>query len=303
MSNKLPAIQFYPGDWYKNVLPLAMEERGVLFEILLIMHNSPSRGKFIIQAGIPYPLEDLSFICHTNQAKIKQIISKILALDILKQEPDTKIIFCLRMLREENLRKIRSQCGKLGGAPKNNTNASKNQVKSTPSSSSSSSSSLIKEKEITKEKETNGLYFEDSNDASRECRETLAMHSRLEEEGEGEVKESNTKRKAISATELSSENSNGALPPSCDGSKENFELFWNAYPKRNGKRVGKKETSDFFRHLKPVDQPLAIQAAKNYAASSQAKENYAKDPVRFLKKEFFRDWLEKEPVGQRRLVV
>ncbi|GAA3973832.1 hypothetical protein [Hymenobacter antarcticus] len=39
---KLPAIQFYPGDWHKDqgVQALDLAQRGAWFELLLMMHDS-----------------------------------------------------------------------------------------------------------------------------------------------------------------------------------------------------------------------------------------------------------------------
>ncbi|WBO85238.1 PD-(D/E)XK nuclease-like domain-containing protein [Hymenobacter yonginensis] len=43
---KLPAIQFYPGDWHKDqgVQALDLAQRGAWFKLLLMMHDSDERG-------------------------------------------------------------------------------------------------------------------------------------------------------------------------------------------------------------------------------------------------------------------
>ena len=72
----------------------------------------------------------------------------------------------------------------------------------------------------------------------------------------------------------------------------NFELFWNAYPKRSGKRVGKKAT---YRRWRPLfaEQDQVFVAAKNYAQSKIARvDGKARDPERFLKDDYWRDWLD-----------
>ena len=73
-----------------------------------------------------------------------------------------------------------------------------------------------------------------------------------------------------------------------------FEQFWNAYPKRNGKRVGRQKTLGLFLKLTPEDRPITIQAAINYSRSERVLSGYSKDPERFLKDEFWRDWVEPE---------
>lgn len=71
-----------------------------------------------------------------------------------------------------------------------------------------------------------------------------------------------------------------------------FAEFWDIYPTRNGRKVGKKTTAEAFSKISPPDVPLVIQAAKNYAADKRTSEGFAKDPHRFLQSEFWRDWLE-----------
>jgi hypothetical protein len=79
-------------------------------------------------------------------------------------------------------------------------------------------------------------------------------------------------------------------------SPSDFDTFWNLYPKRNGRKAGKAECLDWCQHrLKNGDGALLLQAVKNYAASKEAKEGFARDPIRFLKKDFWRDFVSHEP--------
>lgn len=73
-----------------------------------------------------------------------------------------------------------------------------------------------------------------------------------------------------------------------------FDEFWKIYPKRNGKKRDKGTSQNKFDKFKPEDQKAIIEAAKNYAASEDAKENFAKDPKRFLTKNSWKDWIEPE---------
>jgi hypothetical protein len=75
---------------------------------------------------------------------------------------------------------------------------------------------------------------------------------------------------------------------------ESFEKFWSVYPKRNGKKVGKPTAFDLFCKFPETDWPIIIQCAQNYSTSSNARNNYAKDPERFLKKDYWREWVEAE---------
>lgn len=73
-----------------------------------------------------------------------------------------------------------------------------------------------------------------------------------------------------------------------------FDRFWETYPPRNGKRLGKQKTYSKFKKLKPEQIPQILKAVTHYAQSSSARTGYAKDPFRFLEAEFWIDWLEPE---------
>ena len=80
---------------------------------------------------------------------------------------------------------------------------------------------------------------------------------------------------------------------------QNFELFWQAMPARNGKKVEKPEAARKFETLSPSDQVTIIQAAANYANSERARAGVGiKDPHRFIKSGKgdtpWRDWTEPE---------
>jgi len=78
---------------------------------------------------------------------------------------------------------------------------------------------------------------------------------------------------------------------------ERFEKFWTLYPCRNGKRVGKNKSKKLFDKIKPKEYEQLMIATENYSKSKNASEGYAKDPERFLRDDFWKDWLtpEREP--------
>lgn len=69
-----------------------------------------------------------------------------------------------------------------------------------------------------------------------------------------------------------------------------FDIFWSLYPTRRGKKIGKAEAEIAFSILSPADQEAVLVAVKNYAAS----DTLPKDPVRFIRKDYWREWLEPE---------
>ena len=79
-----------------------------------------------------------------------------------------------------------------------------------------------------------------------------------------------------------------------------FDQFWIEYPKRNGRKVGKQQAAESFAKLSETDRTLAVRAAKHYATSQQVGEGYAKDAFRFLRSDFWRDWLTPETATNRK---
>jgi hypothetical protein len=76
-----------------------------------------------------------------------------------------------------------------------------------------------------------------------------------------------------------------------NGYPSEFEEFWLAYPARDGRRRGKGEAFALWRQVRADERPSVLEAAKQYAASSEALRGFARDPVRFFKKNWWREWI------------
>lgn len=148
MAVKLPAIQWYPGDWLRDpgVQSLSYEDQGIWFAILMRMWEGEERGKLTLN-GHAMPVEALARLLGLDNQKVNQTLTTLLTYGVTSVEPSTGIIYSRRMVRDENLRKTRAECGKLGGnpvllnQPANQKPTTKVKQIPTPSSSSSSSSS------------------------------------------------------------------------------------------------------------------------------------------------------------------
>lgn len=72
-----------------------------------------------------------------------------------------------------------------------------------------------------------------------------------------------------------------------------FEKFWKFYPARNGRKLTKKQTKEFFeKYFKSeVEINFLLQATENYAAQSDGI--HVKDPIRFLRNDYWKGWIEK----------
>lgn len=152
---KLPAFQFYPADWKKDikVQSLSFEERGIWFEILCLMHESEERGKLMINKK---PMDNISIsrLIGCELPMLEKALNRILELGVAYKDKHG-VIYNKRMINDEKIIKIRRKSGKKGGNPalgNGNTgaassgllNQSSNQSAKqnpTPSASAASSSS------------------------------------------------------------------------------------------------------------------------------------------------------------------
>jgi hypothetical protein len=143
--HKLPAMQFYVGDWRKDpgVQALNFHDRGVWFEMLCIMHESEERGKLMLNGSI-MPDDALARLLGLDKQILTTTLTTLLTYGVCSRCDDTGAIVCRRMIRDENLRKIRAECGKQGGNPNlvNQKSTTMVNQKSTPSSSSSISTTI-----------------------------------------------------------------------------------------------------------------------------------------------------------------
>jgi len=141
---KLPAIQFYPGDWHRDpgIRTLSMHDRGVWLELLLLMHESDQRGVLVLN-GRPMSDSEIARAIGLDNQTFNQTLTTLLTSGVASREPNTGALMNRRMVRDEELRKVRTECGKKGGNPRlvnQIQTTTVNQIQ-TPSSSSSSSSS------------------------------------------------------------------------------------------------------------------------------------------------------------------
>lgn len=153
MSNqkKLPAFQFYPGDWKRDigVQSLSFNDRHVWIEILMLMHDSEERGVLLLN-GKPMPQESIARNIGITVLELETSIKNISDSGVCSYNKNGAM-FSRRMVRDEYIRQIRRKAGSLGGNPalldkQNSSKPKANQKKTvkqnpTPSSSSSISTS------------------------------------------------------------------------------------------------------------------------------------------------------------------
>jgi hypothetical protein len=81
---------------------------------------------------------------------------------------------------------------------------------------------------------------------------------------------------------------------------ESFALWWDRYPKRNGKRVGRKQAEQQWRRLKPPERTAAARAVEHYRAACDGGLTIAKDAHRWLRDRAWDEWQEPAVDDRRR---
>jgi hypothetical protein len=153
--SKLPAIQFYPGDWRKDVgvQSLNYHDRGVWFEMLLLMHDGEVRGKLML-GGKAMTDEILASVLRIRIEVLTVTIQTLIDRGVTERDKRTGALINRRMIRDEELRA--ENRGKVAGwrkakKLKNNCNQDVTipVTDVLPLSSSSSSSSSSKARTTT----------------------------------------------------------------------------------------------------------------------------------------------------------
>lgn len=144
--SKLPYITWFIGDWRKDpgVQALTFHDRGVWFEILGLMYESEDRGKLLLN-GQAMPDDALARLLGLDKQVLKVTLDKIMAYGVASKCDVTGAIINRRMVRDEELRKTRQECGRMGGNPallKQKVNQIPNQNTVDDNDSSSSKGSL-----------------------------------------------------------------------------------------------------------------------------------------------------------------
>lgn len=150
---KRPSFQFYPSDWLRDTAlrTCSTGARGLWMDMICFMHEGNPYG--YLKVGNKVILsKDLARMVGEDLRLVEEWLDELKEAGVY--DIDDGAICSRRMIRDENLRKIRAEGGKLGGNPKLKDNHKDNlevKQKVTPSSSSSSTSSTsIKKKAPSK---------------------------------------------------------------------------------------------------------------------------------------------------------
>ena len=117
-SKKLPAFQFYPGDWRKDpgIQSLTYHDRGIWLEILCLMHECSSRGELLLNDK-PMKNDALARLLGVDVPTLTATIDTLLETGVASRDTSSGSLISRRMVRDENFRQMRATCGMMGGRP------------------------------------------------------------------------------------------------------------------------------------------------------------------------------------------
>lgn len=117
-SKKLPALHFYPGDWWKDAGVQALDHhyKGIWFEMLLLMFDSGARG-YLLLNGKKYPGKVLARRLALSEQELESATTLLLDSGVCHQTED-EILFCKRMVKDEEDSQNKIKAGRQGGLAK-----------------------------------------------------------------------------------------------------------------------------------------------------------------------------------------
>jgi hypothetical protein len=114
---KRPAFMFYPADWRKDsaLQSCSIASRGLWIDLLCIMHECSPYGSLSIN-GKPMQLPQIARLVGETQETVQALLDELEGAGVFSCDADGTI-FSRRLRKDEYIRNIRAEAGKLGGNP------------------------------------------------------------------------------------------------------------------------------------------------------------------------------------------
>jgi hypothetical protein len=118
VKQKQPYFPFYPGDWMKDpsLRAISSAARGFWIDMLCLMWESPRRGYLIHPTGRAVSIDQLARMTGNPLRDTARMLRELEECGVTSRTGDG-ILYSRRMERDERLRMVRSEAGKLGGNP------------------------------------------------------------------------------------------------------------------------------------------------------------------------------------------
>nr|WP_294529183.1 hypothetical protein [uncultured Rhodopila sp.] len=115
-SAKLPAIQFYTGDWFKDpgVRSVSLAARGLWIDMLCLMSEATPRGFLSVNEN-PISNKQLARIVGSSEDEVGILVTELELAGVFSRR--NTVIYSRRIVRDEAKRQIDRKNGKKGGSP------------------------------------------------------------------------------------------------------------------------------------------------------------------------------------------
>jgi len=122
---KSPAFQFYPEDWLSNIkLQLcSITAHGLLINLMCYMHQSERYGFLLINGSRP-DHKTIMNLLRMHHKTFMHSLSELLSCGVLKED-ENGVLYCKRMVEDNEKREQRCISGAKGGSPKLGVNYNK----------------------------------------------------------------------------------------------------------------------------------------------------------------------------------
>jgi hypothetical protein len=121
MADKLPYLAFFVDDWMSDerLRLCSLAARGLWADMLCVMHKSEVRGYLQRADGLPLTNDQVARVVGCSPIEAATYSKELIEAGVCSLS-DTMVIYSRRMVRDENLRAIRSKAGKKGAKVTNN---------------------------------------------------------------------------------------------------------------------------------------------------------------------------------------
>lgn len=115
---KRPSMQYYPGDWRRDLAlqSCSLGARGLWHEMLGLMHDATPYGEMRV-GGLPVETAKLARMVGGELEEVERYLEELRTANVFSVTEDGAI-YSRRMVRDEETRRVRAECGRLGGNPK-----------------------------------------------------------------------------------------------------------------------------------------------------------------------------------------
>lgn len=271
---KLPAFQFYPGDWLKDpaVRSVSLAARGLWIDMLCLMHESPRRGYLQHANGKPVTAEQLARMTGCSTDEVSRLLQELENAGVFSCT-EHGVIYSRRMIRDEHIRQVRREAGKKGIESRLlKQNSSKTDLLKQNSSKPSANLQQTGQQNARSSSSSSFSSSTSSNSSPLERSPPLLQQTPLDEQQ--------------SPDGDSSPNGDDAR---VDPDRDAFEEWWRHYPRKVGKQaafrayVNARKRICKERKCAPSEaRSLLLQACIAFSQSPKARSEFCPHPGTWL---------------------